>query len=49
MASAYPADAVGIASRKGRLLPSLDADFVLLTDRLAMVSTWIGGRRVFPA
>jgi len=47
MASAYPADAVGIASRKGRLLPGLDADFVLLTDRLEMASTWIGGKRVF--
>ncbi|CAN7270945.1 N-acetylglucosamine-6-phosphate deacetylase [Pararhizobium sp. LjRoot238] len=49
MASAYPADAVGIASRKGRLLPGLDADFVLLTGRLEMASTWIGGKRVFQA
>ncbi|MEK1930920.1 MAG: amidohydrolase family protein, partial [Pararhizobium sp.] len=49
MASAYPADAVGIAARKGRLLPGLDADFVLLTDRLEMASTWIGAKRVFQA
>lgn len=49
MASAYPADAAGVASRKGRLLPGLDADFVLLTEGLDMASTWIGGTRVFKA
>ncbi len=49
MASAYPADAAGISTRKGRLMPGLDADFVLLTDNLDMVSTWIGGQRVFQA
>jgi N-acetylglucosamine-6-phosphate deacetylase len=49
MASAYPADAIGIAARKGRLLPGLDADFVLLTEGLGMASTWIGGKRVFQA
>ncbi|UIJ95187.1 N-acetylglucosamine-6-phosphate deacetylase [Sinorhizobium meliloti] len=49
MASAYPADAMGIASHKGRLLPGTDADFVLLTPELAMKSTWIGGETVFAA
>jgi N-acetylglucosamine-6-phosphate deacetylase len=49
MASAYPADAVGLAARKGRLVPGLDADFVVLTEGLDMVSTWIGGKRVFQA
>ena len=49
MASAYPADAAGVAARKGRLLPRLDADFVLLTEDLQMASTWIGGKRVFEA
>lgn len=49
MASAYPADAVGIAARKGRLVPGLDADFVVLTEGLDMVSTWIGGKCVFKA
>jgi N-acetylglucosamine-6-phosphate deacetylase len=49
MASAYPADAMGIASHKGRLLPGTDADFVLLTPELGMKSTWIGGERVFAA
>ncbi|OBZ97122.1 N-acetylglucosamine-6-phosphate deacetylase [Pararhizobium polonicum] len=49
MASAYPADAIGITARKGRLLPGLDADFVLLTKGLEMASTWIGGSCVFQA
>ncbi|MGF6176021.1 N-acetylglucosamine-6-phosphate deacetylase [Ensifer sp. 4252] len=49
MASAYPADAMGISSHKGRLLPGSDADFVLLTPELAMGSTWIGGDKVYAA
>ncbi|WFU47666.1 N-acetylglucosamine-6-phosphate deacetylase [Sinorhizobium terangae] len=49
MASAYPADVMGIASHKGRLLPGTDADFVLLTPELGMSSTWIGGEQVFSA
>ncbi|WOS62931.1 N-acetylglucosamine-6-phosphate deacetylase [Sinorhizobium fredii] len=49
MASAYPADVMGIASHKGRLLPGTDADFVLLTPELGMKSTWIGGEVVFRA
>jgi N-acetylglucosamine-6-phosphate deacetylase len=47
MASAYPADAVGIAEHKGRLVPGADADFVLLTPDLELKSSWIGGRKVF--
>lgn len=47
MASAYPADAVGIAGQKGRLLPGTDADFIILTPTLALQSSWIGGRKVF--
>ncbi|THK36317.1 N-acetylglucosamine-6-phosphate deacetylase [Ensifer sp. MPMI2T] len=49
MASAYPADVMGIASHKGRLLAGTDADFVLLTPELGMSSTWIGGEQVFSA
>ncbi|HEV7318004.1 MAG TPA: N-acetylglucosamine-6-phosphate deacetylase [Ensifer sp.] len=49
MASAYPADAMGIATHKGRLKPGADADFVLLTPELAMGSTWIGGTKVYTA
>jgi N-acetylglucosamine-6-phosphate deacetylase len=49
MASLYPAEAVGIASRKGQLRPGYDADFVVLTADHAMHSTWIGGKQVFSA
>lgn len=49
MASTYPADAVGIAEQKGRLVPGADADFILLTPELALKSSWIGGRKVFEA
>ncbi|ASY64928.1 N-acetylglucosamine-6-phosphate deacetylase [Sinorhizobium sojae CCBAU 05684] len=49
MASAYPADAMGIASHKGRLLPGADADFVLLAPDLQLKSTWIGGECVYSA
>ncbi|HXV30653.1 MAG TPA: N-acetylglucosamine-6-phosphate deacetylase [Sinorhizobium sp.] len=49
MASAYPADVMGIASHKGRLLPGTDADFVLLTPDLQLKSTWIGGEVAFAA
>ncbi len=49
MASAYPADAMGLATHKGRLKPGADADFVLLTPELGMGSTWIGGDQVYAA
>jgi N-acetylglucosamine-6-phosphate deacetylase len=49
MASAYPADAVGLSATKGRLLPGLDADFVVLTEDLDMAATYIGGTCVFSA
>ncbi|KSV80878.1 N-acetylglucosamine-6-phosphate deacetylase [Sinorhizobium sp. Sb3] len=49
MASAYPADAMGLATHKGRLKPGADADFVLLTPELGMSSTWIGGTQVYAA
>jgi N-acetylglucosamine-6-phosphate deacetylase len=48
MASAYPAEAVG-ASRKGKLLPGFDADFVMLTPDLQMHSTWISGEKIHDA
>jgi len=49
MASLYPAEAIGVADRKGQLKPGYDADFVVLTGDYAMKSTWIGGERVFEA
>lgn len=44
MASAYPADFLGIADRMGRLKPGMRADLVLLDDGLAVKETWIAGR-----
>jgi N-acetylglucosamine-6-phosphate deacetylase len=49
MASLYPAQAVRIADRKGRLQVGYDADFVVLTENYDMISTWIGGNEVFAA
>ncbi len=49
MVSAHPAEAAGLAERKGSLKPGFDGDFVLLTDALDMKSTWIGGKLVHQA
>lgn len=49
MASLYPADAIGMAGRKGRLTHGHDADFAVIDGTLAVVSTWIGGTPVFAA
>jgi N-acetylglucosamine-6-phosphate deacetylase len=49
MASLYPAEAIGLAHRKGQLKPGFDADFVVLSKDHEMNSTWIGGNRVFQA
>jgi N-acetylglucosamine-6-phosphate deacetylase len=49
MASLYPAEAIGVADRKGQLKPGMDADFVVLTKDHAMQATWIGGKQVYAA
>jgi N-acetylglucosamine-6-phosphate deacetylase len=49
MASTYPAEAAKLSDRKGALEAGFDADFVVLTDELAMHSTWIGGTCVYRA
>jgi glyoxylase-like metal-dependent hydrolase (beta-lactamase superfamily II) len=49
MASLYPAEAIGVADRKGQLRAGYDADFVVLSTDYRMNSTWIGGERVFEA
>ncbi|HBF28108.1 N-acetylglucosamine-6-phosphate deacetylase [Rhizobium sp.] len=46
MASLYPADAIG-CPQKGRLSIGMDADFVLLSPNLNLLSTWIGGQCVY--
>ena len=49
MASLYPAQAMGMADRHGRLGKGSAADIVHLGDDLAVRSVWIGGARVFQA
>ncbi len=48
MASAYPADFLGIADRRGRIQPGLAADLVHLDGDLAVRATWIAGKMAVP-
>jgi N-acetylglucosamine-6-phosphate deacetylase len=47
MASAYPADFLGIANAAGRIAPGLRADFVVLDDALCVRDVFVGGARAF--
>lgn len=49
MASLYPAEAIGMTGRKGRLTHGHDADFVALDDHLGILATYIGGMSTFVA
>ena len=49
MATIYPAEAMRIGHRKGRVAPGFDADFLLLTKDFSLKSTWIGGAKVYAA
>ncbi|WP_313192784.1 N-acetylglucosamine-6-phosphate deacetylase [Shinella zoogloeoides] len=49
MASLYPAEAIGLTGRKGRLTHGHDADFAVIDDGVNVLSTWIGGIPVFNA
>jgi len=44
MASAYPAEFLGIGDRYGRIAPGYHADLVVLDGDLQVVDTWIGGK-----
>lgn len=44
MASAYPADFLGVADRRGRIAPGLAADLVHLDGGLRPIATWVGGK-----
>jgi len=48
MASLYPAQAMGVDDRYGRLGAGTRADIVSLSDDLAVTGVWIGGERVAP-
>jgi N-acetylglucosamine-6-phosphate deacetylase len=45
MASAYPAEFLGIADQMGHIAPGHRANFALLDDRLNVRTTWIDGRQ----
>jgi N-acetylglucosamine-6-phosphate deacetylase len=45
MASAYPAEFLGIGDRYGHIAPGYDADLVALDADLQVVATWIDGNR----
>jgi len=49
MASRYPAEAVGLSAHHGHLARGARADMVLLSDDLAVRTTWVGGEEVFTA
>jgi N-acetylglucosamine-6-phosphate deacetylase len=44
MASAYPADWLGLGHERGRIMPGYWADMVLLDDAGQVKATWIGGK-----
>ncbi len=48
MASLYPAMFLGLDKNRGRIAPGTRADMVLLSDRLAVQGTWIGGVAIDP-
>lgn len=47
MASLTPAERIGVADRKGSLLPGRDADLILADEQFGIHRTIIGGRTVF--
>ncbi|MDQ0318311.1 N-acetylglucosamine-6-phosphate deacetylase [Pararhizobium capsulatum DSM 1112] len=49
MGSTYAAEAMRVDNHKGRLAAGYDADFVVLTEKLDMAATYIGGTCVYTA
>lgn len=49
MAALYPAEAIGMTGRKGRLTHGHDADFAVIDGDINVISTWISGTPVFAA
>lgn len=47
MASTYPANYINQADRRGELKVGYSADFVVLDQEHAVLSTWIGGQAVY--
>lgn len=46
-ASLHPAKCIGIQNKKGTLNYDSDADMILLSDDLKVLSTWIAGECVY--
>ncbi len=46
MASLYPAEYLGIADHKGRLVEGYDADFVVLDEQSQVSATYIAGEKI---
>src|SRR5205085_2282841 len=49
MGSTTPAEAIGLGSRKGKLVAGYDADLAILDRELRPVATWVEGQRCFGA
>lgn len=47
MASTYPAEVIGVETRKGKLDIGYDADFVILDQGLNVLETWVAGKQYF--
>jgi N-acetylglucosamine-6-phosphate deacetylase len=45
MATVYPAKAMGVSGRVGRIAPGMQADVANLSDELHVKSVWIGGKQ----
>jgi N-acetylglucosamine-6-phosphate deacetylase len=48
MSSYNAAQSLGLAHRKGRLVPGFDADLVLLNSNGTVRCTWVGGNAILP-
>ncbi len=47
MASFYPAEVLGVAGERGRLLPGRRADFAVFDDALEVQATYLGGTKAW--
>lgn len=47
MATSTPAEAMGIADRKGRIAPGFDADVVIMDKDLKIERTFVGGKLIY--
>ena len=48
MATTYPAQFLGLAASHGHIVAALHADFVEISPRGTILTTWIGGKNLGP-